>query len=94
MAPNNDSEQVSSFIESILALTPDPALRQFLDRLLRSQLQTLNNPTRCLDRLRRFVEACRLPRNQLNQWEREPDLLGALLRQLDVDSPIDRKSVV
>ena len=88
MAPNNDSELVSSFIESILALTPDPELRQFLDRLLRSQLQTLNNPSRCLERLRRFVEACRLPRNQLNQWEREPDLLGALLRQLDVDSPM------
>lgn len=88
MALNNDSELVSSFIESILAYTPDPELQQFLDHLLRTQLPALSNPTQTLGRLTRFVEACRLPRNQLNQWEREPDLVGALLRQLDVDSPM------
>lgn len=88
MALNNDSELVGTLIDSILAHTPDPELQRFLDRLLRSQLASLNNPTKCLERLYRFVEACRLPRNQLNQWEREPDLVAALLRQLDVDSPM------
>lgn len=74
-------------IHRVIAATPDPQLRDQIQRGIVLELEKLRHPALAIERLVRFVERSRAPNTLLSQWERSPGLLGILLQALDVDSP-------
>ncbi|MFO0011957.1 MAG: hypothetical protein ACK553_04375 [Planctomycetota bacterium] len=74
-------------IQRIVAATPDPQLREQIERGIASELERLRHREISTERLVRFVERSRAPNTLLSQWERSPGLLGSLLQTLDIDSP-------
>lgn len=74
-------------IHRILSNTLDSDLRAVIEASLLRELATVRHPSVCIERLSTFVDNARAPNTLLSQWERDPDLLAALLQTLDVDSP-------